>query len=493
MTVVELRPYQDTSVCEIRDVLAAVRACLYQGQTGSGKTVTFAFIAKSASSYGNRVLILAHRDALIKQASRKLTDYGVEHGIIMAGYTPKPYCLVQVGSVQSFIRRIRKHPHLYQFDLVIIDEAHLSMAKSYRDIVAALPDAKILGVTATPSRLDGKGLGTHAGGYYDKMVLGPAYTELVGWGNLLPPIVYAPKVQIDLSEVKTVRGEFDEDQVVAMVDKPTITGSAVEHYLQICPDVPAVGWCINIKHAQHVAEQFNAAGIPSIALHGEHTGDERDAAMAKLVSGELKCVFFCQLLIEGVDCPAIGCIILLRPSRSLVSYRQVCGRGSRPDPDNPEKKVFYILDHAGLTWMHGFIDEEIPWTLDGAPKRKGKKKDAGAVVKIAQCPECFHVFPPAPNCPACGIEMPKRERKVEQVDGKLGLITKEEKAAMQRGRKVDISKAKTLEELKALAEKFGYSEKWAEIKWEFKRKAREQFKSTREREWDSRFAEYDHY
>lgn len=483
----ELRPYQQEGVSDIRTMLSQVRAGVYVCPTGAGKTVTFGWIARCAAEMGTRVLILAHRDSLIKQAGRKLTEYGVEHGIIMAGYTPKPHCPVQVGSVQTMVRRIKKNPHLYQFDLVIIDEGHLSMAKSYRDIVDALPDASILAVTATPSRLDGKGLGTHAGGFYDQMVLGPTTRELIDMGNLVQPVVYAPAEQLDLSAVKMKGGDYDAEQLAAVVDRPTITGSAVEHYRRICDGVPAIGWCVNIKHAEHAAAEFNAAGIASIALHGEHTGEERDAAMAALESGELKVVFFCQLLVEGVDCPAIGAVIMLRPTMSLVSYLQVIGRGLRP---HPNKKVCYVLDHAGLTFRHGLADEEREWTLDGMRKQKRKKKDAGANVRIAQCPECFCVFPPAPFCPN-GHEMPKREREIEHVDGELQEITPEMAAQMKRSKQKEITKAKTLDELKALAAKYGYSEKWAEIKWGFKERARERFQGSRDKYFESLFAAYD--
>lgn len=494
---IQLRPYQVDAEDDVRTAfMEGARAVILTIPTGGGKTVIFSKIVRGAAERGNPSLIIAHRDALIKQASRKLSEYGVDHGIIMARYTPRPYAPAQVASIQTLIRRISKRPEAFQhYKLVVIDEAHLSMANSYRTVVDLMPNAKILGVTGTPSRLDGKGLGTHAGGFYDQLILGPSIPELIAQGHLVRPVVYGPLEQLDLSEVNRVRGDYDESQLAEVVDKPTITGSAVEHYKRICPDVPAVAWCVNLKHAEHVAAEFNAAGVAAVVLKGDHTGEERDAAMAALASGQIKVVAFCQLLVEGVDCPAIGCIIILRPTYSLTSTLQVIGRGLRPDPANPAKTVCYVLDHAGLTFRHGFADEEREWSLDGIAKKpkKPKDKNMGDRIDIAQCVNCFHVFQTQPTCPNCGTPVPKRERTIEHVDGELDVITPEMVAARKKERRIEIAQAKTLDELKKLAEKYGYKPGWADVKWGFKKKARDRFRGNREAEWESRIAAYQQY
>jgi len=505
-----LRPYQGVCVDGARESLARVQSCLVASATGSGKTVIFSWIARQVTIRCKRVLVLVHRDTLMKQCSRKFAEYGVEHGIIMAGYTEQLQRLAQVASVQSLVRRIRKHPQRYQFDLVIIDEAHLSMAASCREIVDAVlaqnPNAKLLGVTATPSRLDGKGLGVNHGGLYHELVLGPSNHELIEDGYLVDTEIYwPPQGQIDLSKIKKRGKDFDEEQSAAVMDRPVITGSAVDQYMEVCNGAPAIAWCCNIKHAQNVAAEFNAKGLPAMALHGEHKDTERDNALAKLKSGELKCITFCQLLIEGVDLPEIACLILLRPTMSLVSFLQAIGRELRTvyAPGMPldareqrllaikqsVKPFAYLLDHAAMIRRHGLPDEEREWTLEGATKRKRKKKDAADSIKIAQCEKCFRVFRPAPLCPSCGHPMPTRERKIEHVEGKLEKLTPEMKAAIQKARKKGIAKAKTREEVFALAKEYGYSEKWAEIKWEHKQAARDKFRSHQEVLWQARIAD----
>jgi DNA repair protein RadD len=439
-----LRPYQQTAVDDIRAVFAKqIRSTLLVLATGAGKTVCFSYIAKSAAALGRRVLILAHRDTLIKQASRKLAEYEVHHGIIMAGMTPNPTALVQVASVQTMVRRIRKRS--YNFDLIIVDEAHLSVANTYREVIAAFPDAYLLGVTGSPCRLDGKGLGLSAGGLYETMVQGVSIRELIDMGFLVRPAVYGSAMHIDMSGVRISGGEYNAADLEAAVDKADLIGDCVDHYKRICPGVPAVAWCASIKHSQHVADQFNAAGIPAIVLSGESSPDERDRGLADLAAGRIKVITFAQLLIEGIDCPAIGCVMMLRPTMSLASFLQVIGRGLRPVEG---KDRCYILDHAGLTMKHGFADDIREWSLDGVAKKKGKKK-AVDEVKVKQCDHCYYCHPPAPACPHCGHEYPVASREPDQVDGTLQEITQEMRDAMRRDQRHEQGRAKTVDELMA--------------------------------------------
>lgn len=486
--MIKLRTYQEAAKDSARSALAAVRAVLLVLATGAGKTVIFSSIAQVAAGRGFRVLILAHRDTLIKQASRKLMDYGVQHGIIMSGYTPDPRSRVQVASVQTLVRRLDKIRQ--NFDLIVIDEAHLSAAKSYRDILARWPQAKVLGVTGSPCRLDGKGLGVEAGGAFDTMVQGISIGELIEQAYLVRPVVYGAEKLIDLSGVKKVGGDYDGNELAQVMDKPVITGSAIEHYKRVCPGVPAVAWCASVAHAQHVAEQFCSAGIPAQALSGDDDAATREMALAGLANGSVKVVTFAMLLVEGVDCPAIGAVIMLRPTMSLASYLQVIGRGLRPifadgfDLETlagrraaiaagPKADRCFVLDHAGLWVKHGFAEEARDWTLDGAPKRPGKKKPNEPVSPAKQCPRCYVVHAPAEVCPACGHVY--ETRRVEEEEGDLREITPEMKAVLAAARKKQIQKAKTLEELQSLGRAFGYSEGWAAGTYKAKQKIRDHY------------------
>jgi len=489
---IQLRFYQEDAVNWVRQKYAeAFRAVLLVLSTGAGKTVIFSYIAMMAAQRGNRVLILAHRDTLIKQASRKLADYGVDHGIIMAGVTPNHRAKVQVGSVQTMVRRIDKMADLaekaanlarktalnqgasaaeaesaakaaaakHSFDMIVIDEAHLSAAKSYRDVVAAFPKARVLGVTGSPCRLDNKGLGVNAGGLYDEMIVGISIKELIDHKFLVRPAVYAPANKLDLSGVRQTGGDYNAHDLELVVDRPSLVGDAADQYMKICPGVPAIAWCVTVAHAQHVADHFNARGIKAVMLSGEATPDERDKTLSALSRGEIKVVTFCNLLVEGVDCPAIEAVILLRPTQSLASYLQVIGRGLRP---HGNKDRCYVLDHAGCTFTHGFADEIRDWSLDGMKKKGKKKKDDDPEVKAAQCGKCYRCFTPAeaieagrergsgPCCPYCGHRSEVKERKIEQVDGELQEITAEVREAMRREARRQQGAAQTVEQLVAI-------------------------------------------
>jgi len=467
--------------------------------TGAGKTVVFSYIARNAAAKGNRVLILAHRDTLIKQASRKLNDYGVQHGIIMAGFSESKLRKVQVASVQTLIRRL-KHYKPDAFDLIVIDEAHLSAAKSYVDIVNHFSTARVLGVTGSPIRLDGKGLGVSSGGLFEELVMGISIGELIQQCYLVRPTVFAARIEVDLSEVKKVGGDYESESLAAVMDTPKITGSAIENWKRICPGVPAVAWCANVAHAKHVAEEFIAAGIPALCLSGESTPEERDAALRRLEDGTLKIITFAMLLVEGVDCPAIGAVILLRPTMSLSSYLQVIGRGLRTiyakgfDLETtegrraaimagPKGDKCFVLDHAGMTMKHGFADDDREWSLEGIPKKKGKKKDEKPL-DVAQCPVCFMVHAPAPVCPnplnpatgkPCGHVYVVKVRKLEYAEGDLQEITPEMRAALAAKRKTEVKSKKTLEELKAYGALKGYSQGWALQTFNAKKRTREKY------------------
>lgn len=540
MTEIRLRDYQNDFVHKVRLAYRdGAKAVLLVAATGAGKTVVFSHIANGASRKGNRVLILAHRDTLIKQASRKLDDNSVTHGIIMAAFTPNPRRLVQVASVQTLVRRLDKMKEAEDkaaaqaraeaaragktpeevdaaeaaarkatgFDLIVIDEAHLSAAASYMKIRSYWPNALVLGVTGSPIRLDGKGLGVNAGGMFDFLVQGISIRQLIEQGYLVRPVVYASKESIDLSGIKKIGGDFDEAALADVMDKPKITGSAIEQWRKICPDVPAVAWCVNVAHAQHVAAEFNAAGIPAVALSGDDDTPARDRALAGLAAGTIKIITFAMLLVEGVDCPAIGAVILLRPTMSLSSYLQVIGRGLRTiyaegmPLDTPEQRhaailagpkgpKCYVLDHADLWRRHGMADDEREWSLEGQPKKKSKK-DEKPTETLVQCDRggCGCVWNPkdpgevaegraayrrafghdAPEeascCPACGHPREIKVRKLEHADGDLVEVTREAAAAAAaakaKERKKEIREAKTLEDYERIGAERGYSPGWA--------------------------------
>lgn len=478
MAIFKLRDYQEDAVSSVRLAYRQkFKAVLLVLPTGAGKTVCFAHIAKSAVERGNNVMVLAHRDQLIKQASSKLDDYGVRHGIIMAGFTPDVTAKCQVASVQSLVRRLDK-PFFqsYKPAMIIVDEAHLSAAKSYIKIFEAFPDALILGVTGSPIRLDGKPLGKSAGGIYDYLYVGVRIKELIEKGFLAKPIVYAPQDRLDLSTLKVSMGEFTTEDAEEIVDKPQITGSAVKYYKQVAFGRPAVAWCVTVRHAKHVRDDFVSKGIPAEMLTAEDSTARRSEVLTKLAKKEILVVTFVGLLVEGVDVPEIGCIIILRPTKSLSAYLQTVGRGLRV---TDEKNDCIILDHAGLTYMHGFVDDEFEWSLDYDEDQNGKKKKVKPTAPIKSaihCDRCHALVKPQPICPACGNPLDVGGRTINtDENGKLVMLDDGTREELKKKRKKEVADAKTLEDLLRVEIDRGYSPGWARHTFNTRQKARDKY------------------
>ena len=458
-----LRPYQTTAVQGIRQVyVEGKKAPLLVLPTGGGKTVVFSHIAASVASKAKRVMVLVHRVELLRQTSAALNKSGVDHSLINPQYTPDYRKHVQVCSVQTLVKRLHFFEK-YPPDLIIVDEAHHANAGSWRKIIETFPAARVLGVTATPCRGDGTGLGFHAGGIFDDMVMGPTVAELIDMGFLVKPVVYAPLNRLDLSDVKVVRGDYDQKALAEKVDKPKITGDAVSHYTKLCPGSPAVVFCVSVAHAQHVAAEFRAAGYRAYAADGTMDDETRKRILNGLGNGSVEVVTSCDLISEGTDIPAIGCAILLRPTQSLGLYLQQVGRALRPCAG---KDRAIILDHVGNVLTHGMPDQDREWSLDGdSRKGKGKKKDQPPPVKIRQCPACYSVHEPAGVCPNCGHVYEADKASPKQVDGELQQITPEHALALKRNKAKEVAKAKTLQELEAIAKARGYKPGWARHVW----------------------------
>lgn len=441
--MIQLRDYQQSCIGEVREAYrTGKRAPLLVSPTGSGKTVMFAYIAQGTSRKGNRVLILVHRQELVDQTSRTLDAFGVAHGIIAAGRTPDRTHPVQIGSVQTVVRRL----DLFRPDLIIIDEAHHGTAGSWRKVIEGNPRARILGVTATPERLDGKGLAD----VFDDLIRGPEVADLIDAGHLCRPRYYAPPTVADLTGIQKTAGDFNRGELAAAMDKASITGDAVDHYRRICPGVPAVAFCSSIAHAQHVAQQFEAAGFRAAPLDGTLERDERRDRVRALGDGRLHVLTSCEIINEGFDLPVVTAAILLRPTMSLGLHLQQIGRVLRPSPG---KANSIILDHVGNLARHGFAEEMRGWSLEGRKRGKRGKRDDEPALSVRQCERCFCCHPPAPTCPECGFVYPNRAREIEQVDGELVELDVE---AMRREKKKEQAGAQTLEQLIALGRSRGY-------------------------------------
>lgn len=470
----DLRPYQGDALQRTRmSFSSGKRAPILVAPTGAGKTVMASAVISGAVSKGKEIWFLAHRFELVEQAAKKLATCGIKHRIIAPASSVNSIRIkqfrelgkswvdttstVSVGTIQTVNRRVGG---LKEPDIIIIDECHLSISPSYLNVISEHPRALVLGLTATPTRLDGKGLGRHCGGIYDDLILLCEPQYLVDEGFLVEPRIFASKNPLDLSGIKTSMGDYDQKELAERVDKPSLVGDAVEHYRTHAHGRPAIAFCASVKHAEHVAEKFREAGYKATAVSGESKPEERAKAIAGLATGEFDVVCNCGLYIEGLDQPCISCVLLLTPTKSLPRFLQSVGRGLRT---HPGKDDCIILDHAGNVHQHGHPTDSREWTLDGTQKRKRKKQDSeDEEVKVMTCAKCFAIYKPAPVCPVCGTEHEVKERKLLVKDGQLEEL---KRAEIQRQRKQQQQQAQSYEDLLALEKANGYRPGWAAHIW----------------------------
>jgi superfamily II DNA or RNA helicase len=420
--VVELRDYQGLLTNDVRAAFRRVRRVLMVLPTGGGKTIIFVFIALSAAAKDKRIIIVAHRAEIIGQISRALDTLGVKHGRIQPGHSPTSDP-VQCAMVQSLANRVDRLPDP---DLIVIDETHHAVSPSYQIIFDRWPKARILGVTATPQRLDGRGLGR----LFDEMVLGPTSSELIRDGWLAKYDYLAPPSKVDLSKVHTRAGDYAPDELAEQVDQSVITGDALDHWREFVAPRSAIAFCVTVGHAEHVAKQFTEAGVRAASVDGSMDKQTRRDRIEGIGNGRYDILTSCALISEGLDVPSVGGIILLRPTKSLSLHLQQIGRGLRPKDDKSDCK---IMDHVGNVYRHGLPDAPRNWTLDD-------KKHRADAAPIAQCEVCFRVFATGPAwrmSQECGEGMPAGCALVpevaesgggvaeppEQVDGKLVRVT----------------------------------------------------------------------
>jgi DNA repair protein RadD len=392
-----LRPYQSDAIARLDDRIAAgVRRVLLVAPCGAGKTTIAASIIRARVRGGERVLFLAHRRELIAQAYRRLLDLGLDEeqvGVIMASDPRRrPAAPVQVASVDT-LRQRAKPPA----DVVFVDEAHRALARSYRDIAAAYPAAIHLGLTATPYRADGKGLGDA----YDDLLVVASPRQLIDEGFLVEPRVMTvpPAALPDLSRVRVRGGDYDEGALSDAVNQRTLVGNIVEHWKRHAPGVRTVVFAVSIAHSIHLVERFREAGIAAEHLDGSTPAVERDAILARLESGATLVVSNCGVLCEGWDQPPVKCAVLARPTKSTGLYLQQSGRILRPW--NDQRAI--VLDHAGCAIDHGLPHEERAFSLEGehAISDAERKK-----LRPRACPACFAVVARGVRvCPVCEEEL----------------------------------------------------------------------------------------
>ena len=384
-----LRPDQE-------EVLQKVKALFVQGArrvilflpTGAGKTVIASHVVEGAVSKGNRVLFLAHRRELIFQSSEKLANLGVSHGIIMGSHPTSPSASVQVASVQTAVRR-----NLGNFQVVIVDECHHARSDSYQEILNRYPQSAILGLSATPYRLDGKGLGK----IFQEIVPGLGTRDLINAGHLVPFRVFAPPT-IDMRGAKIRGGDFAREEMSRCMGTK-IYGDILRHWQNHGRGLPTVLFAASVQQSEELVAEFRGAGVAAAHIDASTLPAKRDEALKALASGNLELLSNVGILTEGWDCPPAACGIMARPTASLCLHVQMVGRMLRTFQG---KTGAIILDHAGNHLRHGFVTDDREIDLDGLKKRS-KKDGEVKVPSVRICPSCYACMPGATLvCPQCG-------------------------------------------------------------------------------------------
>lgn len=439
--MIALRDYQDAAIADLRSAFRdGYHSPLLVSPTGSGKTVMFSYLTARLREAGQRVAILCHREELVDQIARTLGQFDVPHGLITAG---TPYDRRQMAHVASVFTLARRMDRVEVPDYVICDEAHHCIgASTWGKVVATWreqnPRLRLIGVTATPERLSGEGLGET----FDTMVLGPTTRDLIERAALAPYRLFAPAQAVDLSGVGMQAGDFKRGALAGAMDKPAIIGSAVGEYEKLLNGAPAVAFCVSVEHAQHTAEQFRARGYRSVCLDGKMDKALRRDIVRDFARGAINVITSCELISEGFDMPGIVGAILLRPTWSLPLYLQQVGRALRTAPG---KEAAILLDHVGNSGRHGMPDDPRAWSLLGRQEKRKKNEDN---VACRQCEKCFAVSPAAASkCRECGAEFPRKPRIIEEVAGTLSEV---EVARARREAARDQGAAQTLDDLIAL-------------------------------------------
>lgn len=375
----DLRPYQQSALDSIRNAFRQHRSVVLTMPVGAGKTVVVCEAIRRALEAGHRAQFAVHRLELVEQARDRLARFGIEPGIIKAGYAEDLSRPVQVSSIPTLIRR-----ELPDSDFLILDECHHSVSPTWKQVVEEYQrrGSWVLGVTATPLRLDGRGLGD----VFDTLIEPVTINELIELGYIVKPKMFSPPV--DLSGIAVRRGDYAVLELAERMQE--LTGNIVEHWQKLTPGARTIAFTVNLEHSHDLVARFRKIGVRAKHLDGTTPVNERYGILSDLSDGRLDLVSNCMVLGEGVDLPSLQCCILARPTKSLGLYRQMVGRVMRPPGP------VTVLDHAGCFHEHGRVTDEIEWDLHGAPKQP-------QLDPIRQCPECYALLDePVPVCPECG-------------------------------------------------------------------------------------------
>lgn len=367
----ELFDYQRSLSRKTLAKMADHRAVMMQLGTGGGKTHICGDIVRRCNQGKNyQTLFLAHREELIFQAYLKFKKYfGVESGIIMGNHPINYSHLSQIASVQTIVNR----PLPKDIRVVIIDEAHHATASTYREIINRCPDAKILGVTGTPSRLDGEGFDN-----FEALVCGPQQRDIERYGTIVPPKITAFPIdtkKIDQLKVNK-KGEFIDKYVFELMATNEITDKVIYTWKQCAYDQQTLVFAVNLRHAEILMKAFRTSGIDSYMIGStKELNAIRAPLIKKFTERRFPVLINVGIATEGTDIPGVEAIQMVRPSNSLTFFLQTAGRGVRASPG---KKFYNYIDHGNLIFQHGSPNDDRYWSLEGM---RGSGRDRNSVFR----------------------------------------------------------------------------------------------------------------
>ena len=429
----KLREYQIEAVDRLRGaVIRGIKKIILALPTGAGKSHIAGQIIKNIVSKGNKVLWIVHRRGLVFQMRDVLKDFfDIDAGIIMSGVESETSKPVQLCTIQSYSRRLELDaPSWNRFyihpNVVIVDECHRSISKSYKSLLKLYSDKIIIGFTATPARADGRGMGE----LYEEIIDIASIKDLTDQGYLCPVRYFVP-ARIDLDGVKIVMGDYQIKELAEKTIKKKLIGDIVDNWLRCAQNRKTIVFCVNVKHSIAICEEFNQRGIPAEHLDAHSTDEERDAVFKRMEGGAITVICNVALYQEGLDVPSVSCIVMARPTKSMGLYRQCVGRGLRIEDG---KDDCIVMDHGNVIEEHGLLEWPVTWTLDGKKKAWSKPRRE-TVQKLVKCAACGLVFMGRNTCPDCGTKVKSFAQKIETIDAELEEIdAKKEKGSMTEKR-----------------------------------------------------------
>lgn len=458
----KLRPYQEKAIAEVRNSFRrGNKRTILQLATGGGKTLLSSVVVKQAIEKGSRVLVIAPRRELVFQFHETLRRVGVDAGMIMSGVQMKR-SNVQIASFDTFTSWVDKKERMRapKADLVIIDETHVYLRKQIEAIKAHYQDSYVIGLTATPTRKNGTGLGV----LYDDMVLGVSIRELTEQGYLSKVRYFAPSTP-DLEKMSvSSTGDYSESTLDEHMNKTSLVGDIVENWARIAGDRQTVVFCSSINHSVHVRDEFLKHGVKAEHLDGKTDSEERRQILERVANGETQVLTNVFVATYGLDIPSLSCAVMARPTKNIALYLQMVGRIMRVCEG---KEDAIVIDHAGVVQENGMAIDDQYWSLDTEEtirERTERKKAEKKEKKDIQCDKCKFVYKAERQCPNCGHEWELWGKEVPYIEADLEEIN----PAKENREKTWEYKIEFIGGLKQYARDKGFKDGWWQHKYKEK-------------------------